>query len=122
MKTSSAKAKGRVLQQWVAQKLSELTGYAWGYNEMISPREMGQSGTDIRLVADAKDDLPYSIEAKNQERWSVHKWIDQAIANQEPGTDWLLICKRNRKQPVVVMDAERFFAVLDRLPGKRKGA
>ena len=122
MKPSSAKAKGRALQNWTAKKLSALTGYAWGKDEMIAPREMGQSGTDIRLVADAKDDLPWSIECKNCESWAMHKWIQQAQENMNPGTDWLLICKRNRKSPVVTLDADTFFRLLDRLPGKKKGA
>jgi len=122
MKTKSAKAKGRKLQDWVAEKLGNLTGYQWGKDEMIAPREMGHSGVDIRLVADAKDDIPWSIECKNCERWDIHSWIKQAKENRLPSTDWLLFCKRNRDNPIVILDADIFFRLLDRLPGKRKGA
>ena len=50
IKPSSAKAKGRSLQQWVCQKISDLLGIEWGKDELIASREMGQSGTDIRLL------------------------------------------------------------------------
>lgn len=76
---------------------------------MIASREMGQSGTDVRLIGEAKKDFPFSIECKNQESWAVHSWIDQARSNQEKGTAWLLIAKRNRSKPVVIMDADEFF-------------
>ena len=39
-------------------------------------------------------------------------WIKQAKENQEEGTDVVLICKKSRMEPVVVMDAERFFEII----------
>ena len=121
MKAASAKAKGRRLQQWVCRQLSRLTGYEYGPDELIASREMGQKGVDIRLIADAAEDIPWSIECKAQERISLSKWIEQAEKNRLPGTDWLLVIKQRRKEPIVCMDAEVFFAILDKLPGKRKG-
>ena len=117
----SRKAKARVLQNWTAKKISELTGYAWGKDEMIAPREMGQQGVDVRLVADAKDDFPWSVECKNQETWSLPSWIKQAKENQLPGTDWLLICKKNNHEEIVVLDADVFFDLLRLIHGKKKG-
>ncbi len=121
MKPSSAKAKGRKLQQWACEQISKLTGCAWGPDEQIASREMGQAGVDIRLIADAAKAFPWSVECKCCESWRLPDWIQQAQKNRLPGTDWLLICKRNRQAPVVVLDAETFFQVLDRLPGNRKG-
>ncbi len=112
IKPSSAKAKGRALQQWVCAKISELLKIPWGKDEMIASREMGQPGADVRLVGEARKRFPFSIECKWQESWSVPSWIKQAQANQAEGTDWLLICKKNRMAPVVIMDAERFFELL----------
>ncbi len=109
---SSAKAKGRSLQQWVCQKISDLTGLPWGKDELIASREMGQSGTDIRLVGEAKEKFPFSVECKYQENWSLPSWIKQAKANQMEGTDWLLIIRKNHMEPIVVMDANRFFELL----------
>ncbi len=115
IKVSSAKAKGRTLQQWVCQKVSELLGIPWGKDELIAPREASQTGTDVRLIGLAKERFPFSVECKHQEAWSVPAWIAQAKKNQLEGTDWLLILKKNRLDPVIVMDAERFFALLERI-------
>jgi hypothetical protein len=118
IKTSSAKAKGRSLQQWTCQKISELLGIPWGKDESIASREMGQPGTDIRLVGEAQERFPFSVECKWQESWSVLAWIKQAQENQKAGTDWLLVMKKNRIKPVVVIDAERFFELLGKIGGK----
>lgn len=112
IKPISAKAKGGQLQRWACEKISELLGMPWGKDEMIAPRETGQAGTDVRLVGEAKKLFPFSVECKWQECWNVLSWVKQAKANQIEGTDWLLICKKNRTEPIVVMDAERFFALL----------
>lgn len=112
---SSAKAKSRRLQNWVAEKISEITGYPWGYDEVIAPREMGQSGVDIRLVGDARKLFPFSVEAKNQEKWSIPSWIKQAESNCYEDTDWLLVVKKNRKNPIVIMDAEVFFSLVSKV-------
>jgi len=123
MKTSSAKAKGRALQNWTCEKISELLGIKWGADEKIAPREMGQNGTDVRLVGEALEQFPFSVECKNQESWAFPSWIKQAKDNQKEGTDWLLVVKKNRTKPIVVMDAEVFFKLLTKHhnPFKRKG-
>jgi len=115
MKTSSAKAKGRRLQNWVGQKVAKLTGFACGADEPIEPRRMGQNGVDIRLESQVRRVFPYSIECKNTEKWSVNKAIEQVKADQYPNTDWLVVLAKNRTKPVVVLDAEVFFELLDRV-------
>ncbi len=114
IKTSSAKAKGRALQQWVCQKISDILGVPWGKDEMIASREAAQTGTDVRLVGEAKKMFPFSVECKWQEAWSVPAWIKQAKDNQEKGTDWLLVVKKNRTDPIVIMDADKFFEIWSR--------
>ena len=118
---SSAKGKGRKAQQWVAKKISELLNIPWGKDEQIASREMGQSGTDIRLLADAKDLFPWSVEVKNSEMWSVPSFIKQAKENQLPGTDWLLFMKKNQHEYITVLDAEVFFDILRLTKGSKKG-
>jgi len=98
-----------------------MSGIAWGKDEMIAAREMGQAGTDVRLVGIALNIFKLSVECKAQESWNVHDWIKQAMENQLKGTDWLLVAKRSSvkseargiertlKNPVVFMD---FFAFL----------
>lgn len=106
---SSRKAKGRKLQQWVAEKISKMLNIPWGPDELIASREMGQIGTDVRLIGEAKKKFKFSVEIKNQETWSIPAWIKQAKSNQEKGTDWLLVMKKNRHEEIIVMDAEAFF-------------
>lgn len=101
----SAKGKGRRLQQWVAAKISDITGYRWGSSgedHPIESRPMGQSGTDIRMESQVLKLFPYSIECKAQESWNIAGFIEQAQTNVLPDTNWLLICKKNRKEPVAV--------------------
>lgn len=129
IKVSSAKGKGRDLQQYVGKAISRITGYAFGKDEPISSRGMGQSGVDVCLIGPVRELFPYSIECKRQESWSIHQFIEQAQANILPGTTWMLVCKRNHKKPVVIMDFDKFMDMYEeflklkshrRAPIKRK--
>lgn len=80
----------------------------------IESRPMGQKGVDVRMESQVLKLFPFSVECKWQESWSVPAWIKQAIENMKKGTDWLLIIKRSRDRPVVVMDAEAFFRLLEK--------
>ncbi|NIU01106.1 MAG: hypothetical protein GWN01_09325 [Nitrosopumilaceae archaeon] len=116
IRISSAKQKARRLQRWVCCKISLLIDLPWGssgQDQPIESRAMGQSGPDIRLERHACLLFPFSVECKCQEKWNVHSWIDQAQSNKRPGTDWLIVAKRSRKTPVVIMDAETFFSLVD---------
>lgn len=106
---ASRKAKGRRLQNWMAKKVSELLNIPYGRDKDIQGREMGQSGTDIKLYGKAAELFPFSVECKYQENWSVPAWVRQAKENENEGTHWLLICKKNREEPIVVIDADVFF-------------
>ena len=104
MNTQSAKAKGRRLQQWVRDKLIEQKGIK---EDDVQSRSMGAGGEDIILSSDARHYFPYSIECKNQEKLNVWKAYEQAQSNSgvyQP----LLVIKKNRKQPLIVVDAEYF--------------
>ena len=104
MKTSSAKAKGRRFQQWVRDKLIEVLNI---HPEDIESRSMGAGGEDLIMARAARKKFPYSIECKNQEKLNVWSAYDQAESNSgnyEP----LVVIKRNRQKPLVVLDAEYF--------------
>lgn len=116
---ASRKAKGRKLQKEIAKYISELLDLPYGKDELISSREMGQSGTDIRLIGKAKKEFPFSIECKWQETWTLPAWIQQAKTNQEEGTDWLLFCKKNHQDSVVVMDTKVFFDLYKKFIGDK---
>ena len=64
MKTSSAKAKGRKLQQWFRNLLIEKLDV---HPEDIESRSMGAGGEDLIMARAARKKFPYSIECKNQE-------------------------------------------------------
>lgn len=108
---ASRKAKGRNFQKWVAEKISKLLEIPYGPDELISSRPMGQAGTDVCLVGEAKKKFPYSVEVKWQETWAIPTWIKQTKANQGNGTDWLLFIKKNRHEEIVVMNATKFFKI-----------
>lgn len=118
---AAGKSKGRKLQQWACKKIADLLNCEWGPDEQIASREGGQSGTDVRLTGDAKDSFPWSVECKYCETWAVPRWIAQAKDNRKPGTDWLLIMRKNRHEEIVALDAEVFFDLLKMIPFKKKG-
>ncbi len=120
MKPASAKAKGRKLQQWVADHIGRITGLSVGPDEDIESRPMGQAGVDIRLSPAAREAFPFSIECKNQKRFAMVEFLKQARDNQVKGTDWLLVCKLPRDRPTVTMDAEEFFAIIEEWMGDKE--
>jgi len=115
MKTSSCKAKGRRLQKIVAESVSTLLNIPCGKDELIQSREMGQSGVDVKLIGEALKRFPFSIECKNQEKWNIPAWIEQAKENTKEGTDWLLFVTKNYYDPVVILDMNIFFKIVKQL-------
>mgnify|MGYP003128017649 FL=1 len=104
MKPQSAKAKGRILQQWVRDKLIDLLDV---HLEDIESRSMGAGGEDLIMARAARQKFPYSIECKNVQKLNVWEAYEQAKANcgdYEP----IVIMKKNNKKPLVVIDAEFF--------------
>ena len=112
---AAGKAKGRELQQWACQQISDYTKLPWGKDCPIESRPMGQSGVDVRLDRQARERFPFSVESKRHENWSVPSWVEQAKKNELPNTDWLLVMRRSHKPPVIVMDGAAFFKLLERL-------
>ena len=104
MKTSSAKAKGRNLQKWVVSKLIE---HLQLDEEDLESRPMGSSGEDIIMGKLSRQRFPYSVECKNQEKVNVLSAYEQAESNCK-GYEPVVVIKKNRKKPLVVIDAEYF--------------
>ena len=75
MKTQSAKAKGRRLQQWIRDQLIEKLLVD---EQDVESRSMGASGEDLIMARDARRKFPYSIECKNVEKVNVWEAYDQA--------------------------------------------
>ena len=104
MKTSSAKAKGRRLQQWMRTTLIEKLDI---HEEDIESRPMGSGGEDLIMARAAREKFPFSIECKNQESGNVWKAMEQAEANAKTYTP-IVVMKKNNEKPLVVIDAEVF--------------
>ena len=108
MKTSSAKAKGRRLQQKFMQLLIEKLDID---PEDIESRSMGAGGEDLIMSKAARNKFPYSVECKNQERLNIWAAWEQANGNKglyEP----LVVIKKNGVRPLVVLDAENFLDMI----------
>ena len=86
MKTSSAKAKGRKLQQWFAQLMVDTLNL---HEEDLESRPMGSQGEDIIMGRESREKFPYSIECKNQETVNVWKAYEQAIQRIVKGMNHL---------------------------------
>ena len=107
MKTSSAKAKGRRLQQWFRDLLIEKLHI---HPEDIESRSMGAGGEDLIMARAAREKFPYSIECKNQEKvnlWESYKQADENSGKYEP----VVFIKRNNHKPLVVVDADYFISL-----------
>ena len=111
MKTQSAKAKGRRLQQWFRDLLIEKLDI---HPEDIESRSMGAGGEDLIMARAARQRFPYSIECKNQESINVWKSYEQA---QENSKDYepVVVLKRNNTKPLVLVDAEYFVSMFKKL-------
>lgn len=110
MTPRSAKSKGVRLQNYVKDKIHEtFSDFREGD---VKTAVMGESGVDIILSPHAKDIFPFSIECKNVEKLNFWKAFEQAEQNAIEGTYPLLIAKKNRKKPVVLLDFDTFLKLL----------
>jgi hypothetical protein len=110
VKTQSAKAKGRRLQQWFRDLLIENLGV---HPEDVESRSMGAGGEDLIMARAAREKFPMSIECKNQEKvnvWESYKQAEDNSGKYEP----VVIIKRNKSKPLVVVDAEYFVSLFDK--------
>tara|TARA_Y100001970_G_scaffold158046_1_gene193342 strand:- start:1025 stop:1366 length:342 start_codon:yes stop_codon:yes gene_type:complete len=110
MKTQSAKAKGRKLQQWVRDQIIEQLEV---HPEDIESRSMGAGGEDLIMARAARERFPFSVECKNVEKLNVWEAYEQAKSNSndyEP----IVIMKKNQKKPLVVVDADFFISLFKR--------
>lgn len=112
MKTRSAKAKGRRLQQSVRDLLLEKTekfGLVDGDIESIS---MGVSGEDIKLSPAAEKIIPFSFECKNQEKINIWSAIQQAESNTKNGRISMVVFTRNRSKTYAVIQLDKLMDLL----------
>ena len=108
MKTQSAKAKGRRLQQWFRDLLIEKLNI---HPEDIESRSMGAGGEDLIMARAAREKFPYSVECKNQEKINI--WDSLQQAEENCGVyDPVLIFKRNRTKTYAVLELKDFIKLI----------
>lgn len=104
MKPSSAKAKGRTFQQWVAKKILER--FPELEKDDVRSTSMGASGEDVQLSPAARKLFPFQIECKNLAKVAVYNYYAQAVTHghREP----VVFIKQNGSKPLAIVDAEWF--------------
>tara|TARA_R100000781_G_C4023324_1_gene107949 strand:- start:98 stop:550 length:453 start_codon:yes stop_codon:yes gene_type:complete len=116
MKISSAKAKGRKLQNYVRDKLRKLFIDNWTlypkleYDD-IKSQTMGMTGEDIVLSPAARKIIPFSFECKNVEKLNIWEALNQAESNSGDNEP-VLIIKRNRTKVYAVMELDGWLSLL----------
>ena len=112
MKTSSKKAKGRLLQNKVVTKVLNMMNKYYNIGEdQIRPAIMGESGVDVKLTRKAREVFPFSIECKNQEKLSIWSALKQAENNTIEGTYPMLVFKKNRSDIYCVLKFDDFLKI-----------
>lgn len=109
---ASRKAKARELQKYVASKISEITGIPCGKDELIESREMGQAGSDVKLIGEAQKLFPFAVECKRTEKLDLFGAIRQAKTNMKKGVDWIVVHRRSQEEAFVTLDADVFFEII----------
>ena len=108
MKTQSAKAKGRKLQQWTADQI--LKAFPHLESDDVRSTSMGVSGSDVQLSPLARKSFAYDVECKSLAKVGVYRYVEQC--ENRGATQPLVIVKQNRSRPLAVVDAEHFFELL----------
>ena len=106
---SSKRAKGKRLEIFIAKELRRS-----GVDK--EAKRMPLSGAVDGFKSDIYTKLPFIIEAKNQERWSVHKYMEQAerdakIQNKMPV---VIMSKNYQPDPYVMMKMSDWINILQR--------
>lgn len=106
MKTASSKAKGRLLQQKVRDKILE--AFPTLEPDDVKSTSMGAGGEDVQLSPAARKLFPYSVEAKSRASIALYTWYLQAKHNAPRDTEAILVIKQNHSKPLVVVDLDHF--------------
>ena len=119
MRTQSAKAKGRRLQQWFRDLLIDKLRI---HKEDIESRSMGAGGEDLIMARAARQKFPYSIECKNQEKLNIWKALEQSRndcigSHKEP----LVVFTKNFEKDYLACELETFVQLLLELEQLRNG-
>jgi hypothetical protein len=109
VKPSSAKAKGRGLQNWVRDVLRQ--SFPSLEADDIKGAPMGTNGEDVVLSPAARKLIPYSFECKARKGTkTLYGWHEQAC-NHAKGTP-VVVIKGDRKEPLVLLRFADFLELI----------
>lgn len=112
MKTQSAKAKGRKLQQHVRDAVIKAFKEYGVEPDDVKSTAMGQGGADVQLSPFARTFFPYSVECKSHKSMAIYNVYAQAEANTERGTEPLVVVKVNNRKPLAVVDFDHYMLLV----------
>jgi len=84
----------------------------------IKSTSMGAGGEDVQLSPAARKLIPFSIECKSRKSIAVYSYMDQAKDNCPSGAEPLVVVKADRKDPLVILDADYFIRNMRPTNGK----
>lgn len=114
MRTSSAKAKARRLQNFVAGVFLHM-GKRWSDFRVgdVYPRQMGGSGVDTVLSPKAFDLFPFAVECKQVEKLNVYQAFFKNFEKYaDDRTFPILVHSKNRSRILVTVTFEDFLRLV----------
>lgn len=105
MKPAAAKAKGRTLCKETKECIHKHLPFL--HDDDVKVTSSGAGGEDISLSKAARDVLPFSVECKNRQRFSLWEAYNQAKDNAK-GWEPIVVHRKNHTKPVVIVDLEYF--------------
>lgn len=110
---ASRKSKGRAFQQEIAKAILDM--FPELEPDDCRSTSMGASGEDLQLSPKARKLLPIAIEAKRQESLNFWAAYEQAKSNAKNKYIPVVIAKRNRTEPIVVLSFTNFLWLMSRI-------
>lgn len=116
MRTSSAKAKSRRLQNYVAGVFLHL-GNRLAHPPLqsgdVQPRQMGGAGVDIVLSPTAFKMFPFAVECKQVEKLNVYEAFTKNYDRYENGNTYpILVHSKNRSRVLVTLTFRDFLLLV----------
>ena len=109
MKYNSKKRKFLKLQNQIRLKI--LKAFPHLKKKDVDTAKEGQSGPDIILSRIAKKLVPYNFEIKSQNRMkTIYDFYKQA--SKRTKLEPVVVMKMNSRDPLVVLDVDRFFDLI----------
>lgn len=113
MRSSSCKAKGRRLQTFIVEELYE--AFPSLREGDLKSTSSGANGEDVQLSPAARALIPYSFEAKNQERMNIWAALEQSSSNSGQRTP-VVVIKKNHTAPHAVIPWKLFLSLISAPP------